>query len=127
MWHNPYWTSGYRHDNYAATKPFVDLLYENRADVLLSGHEHAYERFYPQTSANSRAVRDDGSGIVAFVVGTGGKSLESAWGTIEPNSAVRQRDTFGVLKLTLQASSYDWDFIPEAGKTFRDSGSRACH
>ncbi|MCA1707690.1 MAG: metallophosphoesterase [Actinobacteria bacterium] len=127
MWHNPYWTSGYRHDNYAATKPFVDLLYQYRADLLLSGHEHEYERFYPQTSANAPAARDDANGIVAFVVGTGGKSLESSWGTIEPNSATRQRDTYGVLELTLHASSYDFRFVPEVGKTYTDSGSYACH
>jgi hypothetical protein len=32
-----------------------------------------------------------------------------------------------VLKLTLRASSYDWEFIPEAGKKFSDAGSGACH
>jgi acid phosphatase type 7 len=72
-------------------------------------------------------TRDDATGIAAFVVGTGGKSLESAWGTIEPNSAARQRETYGVLELTLHASSYDWQFVPEAGKTFTDSGSNSCH
>lgn len=39
----------------------------------------------------------------------------------------RCRDTFGVLKLTLHPTSYDWDFVPEAGKTFKDSGSGTCH
>jgi acid phosphatase type 7 len=32
-----------------------------------------------------------------------------------------------VLKLTLHAASYDWAFVPEAGKTFTDSGSQTCH
>jgi hypothetical protein len=36
-------------------------------------------------------------------------------------------DTFGVLKLTLRNGSYDWEFVPEAGKTFTDLGSRTCH
>jgi acid phosphatase type 7 len=40
---------------------------------------------------------------------------------------VRNSDTFGVLKLTLHASSYDWQFAPEAGRTFTDSGTGSCH
>jgi len=32
-----------------------------------------------------------------------------------------------VLKLTLHASSYDWQFVPVAGQTFTDSGSGSCH
>jgi hypothetical protein len=43
------------------------------------------------------------------------------------NSEVRNADGFGVLKLTLRPGSYDWQFIPEAGKTFTDSGSGKCH
>jgi hypothetical protein len=124
MWHEPYWTSGYRHDNDTVTRPYMDLLYQHRADVLLTGHEHNYERLSPM---RPDGTRDDATGIAAFVVGTGGKSLESAWGTIEPNSAARQRETYGVLELTLHASSYDWQFVPEAGKTFTDSGSNSCH
>jgi hypothetical protein len=86
MWHEPYWTSGYRHDNDTVTRPYMDLLYQHRADVLLTGHEHNYERLSPM---RPDGTRDDATGIAAFVVGTGGKSLESAWGTIEPNSAAR--------------------------------------
>jgi hypothetical protein len=124
MWHEPYWTSGYRHDNDTVTRPYMDLLYQHRADVLLVGHEHNYERLWPM---RPDGTRDDANGITAFVVGTGGKSLEDAWGTIEPNSASRQRDTYGVLKLTLHAGSFDWQFVPEAGKTFTDTGSSTCH
>jgi acid phosphatase type 7 len=35
--------------------------------------------------------------------------------------------TYGVLKLTLRATGYDWQFVSEAGKTFTDSGSASCH
>jgi hypothetical protein len=40
---------------------------------------------------------------------------------------VAQNDTFGVLKLTLHPASYDWQFVPEAGRTFTDAGSEPCH
>ena len=45
----------------------------------------------------------------------------------KPNSELRNNDTFGVLKLTLKQLGYEWKFLPEAGKTFTDSGSGSCH
>jgi hypothetical protein len=48
-------------------------------------------------------------------------------GATKPNSEARNDDTFGVLKLVLHAKSYDWEFVPEAGKTFKDSGNGTCH
>lgn len=59
-------------------------------------------------------------------VGTGGKNLRS-FGTPVANSEVRNASTFGVLELTLHSSAYYWRFVPEAGKTFADSGSAPCH
>jgi hypothetical protein len=32
-----------------------------------------------------------------------------------------------VLKLTLRAGGYDWNFLPVAGQSFSDSGSGTCH
>jgi hypothetical protein len=46
---------------------------------------------------------------------------------VVPGSEVRIEETFGVLKLTLHADSYDWQFIPEAGKTATDAGTGVCH
>ena len=34
---------------------------------------------------------------------------------------------WGVLKLTLRDSAYDWEFIPASGASFRDSGTGVCH
>jgi hypothetical protein len=61
-----------------------------------------------------------------MVVGTGGRS-HYAWGTIQPNSLVRNNDTYGVLRLALSAGSWSFGFVPEAGKTFTDAGSGTCH
>jgi hypothetical protein len=99
------------------------MLYAHNADVVVSGHVHNYERFGPQ---NPDGVADPGRGIRAFVVGTGGRSLYG-FGTAEANSEVRNGDTNGVIKLTLHPTSYDWEFVPVAGKTFTDSGSDTCH
>jgi hypothetical protein len=43
-----------------------------------------------------------------------------------PNSAARNTRTFGILKMTLHPSSYDWQFVPETGGTFTDSGTASC-
>jgi hypothetical protein len=70
-------------------------------------------------------VRDDVNGIRQFTVGTGGEGV-GTWTTRMANSAVID-SSIGVLKLTLHADSYDWQFVPAAGYTFTDSGSGTCH
>jgi hypothetical protein len=121
-WHHPRFSSG-NHGNQPAMQPIWQALYEAGADVVLSGHDHDYERFAPQDPGGAA---DPVSGIREFVVGTGGKS-HYAINTPIANSEVHNDDTFGVLKLVLHATSYDWEFIPEAGKTFTDTGTAACH
>jgi hypothetical protein len=121
-WHTPRFSSGSVHGNDAHMQDFWQLLYDAGADVVLNGHEHLYERFAPQ---DPNGVADPEHGIRQFTVGTGGKSLY-AFGTVQPNSEVRNSDTYGVLKLTLYPTSYDWEFIPIAGQTFTDSGSANC-
>ena len=104
-------------------RPFWQALYQANADVVLSGHSHIYERFAPQDPFGAASPA---RGIREFVVSTGGAGLHS-FGTIQPNCEVRNDNTFGVLKLTLHLTSYDWEFVPVAGKTFTDSGSTSCH
>ena len=64
---------------------------------------------------------DTAHGMIELVVGTGGVGEVTSF-TPRPNSAVREMSTFGVMKLTLRAHDFDWQFIPVAGKTFTDSG-----
>jgi acid phosphatase type 7 len=120
-WHAPLYSSGGRATT--AVKALYQALFDANADVILTGHDHTYERFAPQ-NANTQA--DTARGIREFVVGTGGRNLTS-WATIAANSEVRNNATFGVLKLTLHPSSYDWVFVPIAGQTFTDKGTNACH
>src|SRR5437588_2383426 len=122
-WHKPLFSSGSAHGNDLAMKPLWDALYDANADVVVNGHDHDYERFAPQTpDGASDAVR----GIREFIAGTGGKNLRP-FGPAKPNSEVRDFSAFGVLQLTLKPNGYDWQFIPEEGKTFTDSGSGVCH
>ena len=102
----------------SASQALWQDLYDAGADVILNGHAHVYERFAPQTPSGAL---DTANGIREFVVGTGGAALD-AFSTIAPNSQARNNTTFGVLKLTLHPTGYDWAFTPGAGGTFTDSG-----
>ena len=121
-WHEPRWSSGYHGgDSYYGT--FWTDLYNGGADLVLNGHDHDYERFAPQNPSGSL---DTATGIREFVVGTGGDS-HYAFNAPTANSEVRDSTSFGVLKLTLHATGYDWKFVPISGATFTDSGSGSCH
>ena len=120
-WHSPRFNSGFR-GNQREAQAFWEALHEAGADVVLNGDAHDYERFAPQDPSGNL----DLTGIREFVVGTGGAFFTN-WSNVKPNSEVRQNHTFGVLALTLHPTSYEWRFLPEAGKTFTDSGSGLCH
>ncbi len=121
--HYPLFSSQNGSQVWGAVQPLWNDLYTARADVVLGAHFQFYERFAQQTPAG---VRDSLGGIREFVVGTGGQSW-SSFGTPYPTSQVRSTQTWGVLKVTLNSASYDWQFIPIQGQTFTDAGSTACH
>lgn len=111
------------HAQHPQLRPLWQDLYEAHADLILAGHEHSYERFAPE---DPEGKPDPEHGIREIVVGTGGRSHDPL-GFATPNSEVRNWETYGVLKLTLAPGKYDWEFIPEEGKPFHDSGSGVCH
>jgi hypothetical protein len=121
--HKPRFSSGAIHGGSTAYQPFWQALYDFGAELVLSGDDHVYERFAPQTPAGSA---DPLSGIRQITVGTGGRSHYD-FAAIQPNSEVRNNDAFGVLEVILHPTGYDWRFVPEAGRTFTDSGTSACH
>jgi hypothetical protein len=120
-WHIPLFSSGRRAN--PNSQPFWQLLYSHHVDVVLNGHDHLYERFYPQTPDGALDVV---GGISQFTVGTGGSNLTSI-DSIAENSAVRISDAYGVLLMTLHPTSYDWKFVAEGGRKFTDSGTAQCY
>ena len=122
--HKPLFSSGLAHGNDPEMKSLWDVLYHAGADVVINGHDHDYERFAPQ---DPEGEADAQHGIREFVVGSGGKNSHRFFAATRANSETRNADTYGVLKLTLHPTSYDWQFVPQEGKTFTDSGSGKCH
>jgi hypothetical protein len=121
-WHHPRFSSGFHGDD-ETYQALWQALYDGGSDVVLTGHDHHYERLAPLSDAGEL---DPAGGIRQFVVGTGGRLLRPA-PFPRPHSEVRDSETFGVLQFTLRHDSYDWEFVPVAGQTFTDQGSGACH
>jgi hypothetical protein len=118
--HHPLFSSGQNGDH-AFVRDLYRILYGGGVDIILAGHDHTYERF-------SGLINPDGGsdpkGFRHFIVGTGGASLYQ-FRNVKPFSAMRHSG-WGVLKLTLKAQAYDWEFVPVDGDTFRDMGSGVC-
>ncbi len=121
--HHPLFSSGGDHGNQPQVRPLWKALYAANADVIVGAHDHSYERFAPQ---GPDGARNKERGIRQFVVGTGG-GTQHGFGEIGTNSQARKAGTPGVLKLTLKPGSYGWEFVPVAGETFTDSGTKSCH
>ena len=120
VWHHPLFSSG-QNGNSGRMRDAWRLLQQWGAEIVLSGHDHTYERFAPQ-DADGRATP---SGLRQFVVGMGGYSLYDL-GHRQANSEVFENKTWGVVKFTLKKNSYEWEFVPIDGQTFRDFGSGTC-
>lgn len=119
-WHKPLYTSGQVPPT-PAVRPLFRLLYRARAEVVLNGHQHNYERFAPQDADSNFRSR----GIRQFVVGTGGSQLED-FVTVAKNSKRRYVAGHGVLRLTLSPGKYAWNFLPVPGAPPADSGWANC-
>ena len=123
IWHRPRWSSGSEHGSSMRMAAFFQALYDAGADVVLTGHDHDYERFAP---TDPTGAVDLANGLRQWVIGTGGAGLYTL-GTPLPASEVSDATSNGVLKLDLAPGRYSWQFIPVAGDTFTDSGSASCH
>lgn len=130
FWHHPLFSSGpHGHsdrDPGKKTEPLWQALYKHGADVIVTGHDHHYERFARQTPKG----KADENGILQFVVGTGGAELRRIRGA-KPNSEKvldqNLRD-HGALFLILGSAGYHWRFIRTDGSIGDQSTERqACH
>ncbi|HUC41283.1 MAG TPA: PKD domain-containing protein, partial [Gemmatimonadales bacterium] len=107
----------------ASVKPLWDALYAGGAEIIVNANYRLYERFAPQ---NPAGALDTALGIREFIVGTGGHPTQS-FGSAAPNSEARITGVFGVLKLSLDAGVYAWEFVPVAGQSASESGTATCH
>lgn len=126
LMHRPRYSSG-RHGNAPGLSDLWRLLAEADAELVLSGHDHSYERLSPMGADGAPAQpapRRDG--LRQIVVGTGGAPLYG-FPSLHPASEVRIGDSHGVLLLELGEGSYAWEFLPVGGGEPLDSGAGECH
>ena len=121
-WHESRFSSG-EHGTSSAMRAVWEVLYASGVDVVVTAHDHNYERFAPQDPAGTA---DPQRGIRAFVVGTGGAGLRPL-GVIRANSEFRDVAHFGVLKLELGSGAYRWSFVTTPDGEVADSGAGLCH
>ncbi|MFH8476012.1 discoidin domain-containing protein [Streptomyces sp. NPDC018000] len=120
-WHHPLYSSG-GHGNDPVSRPVWKILYQAKADLVLNGHDHHYERFAPQ-SPDGKATAD---GITEIVGGMGGAEpypIEN----VQPNSQKRISGEYGVLKLDFTDSGYSWSYVGTDGKAKDASPKYTCH
>ena len=128
FWHHPLYTSGGHFREQGRMRDAFALLHAAGAELVLSGHDHDYERFAPQ-DADGRL--DRARGVRQFVVGTGG-AYATPFLQFTPNSEVREASYDGVLELRLLDGAYAWRFLPAdpsrvpPGATL-DHGRGSCH
>jgi hypothetical protein len=122
-WHHPFFSSGW-HGGETRLASIWQLLYDAGVDVVLNGHDHAYERFLPQTPSG---LVDSTKGITQMIVGTGGGDLRG-FGVPTPvkNSVYQVQGHYGVLKLTLGAEEWQSAFLDTNGRTWDVVGGK-CH
>ena len=96
VWHHPLFTSGPNGGN-AIMRDMWSLLEASRAEVVLNGHDHLYERFARQLS---NGTADPANGIRQFTAGTGGAELYD-FVRAAPNSESRIM-RYGVIRFTLR-------------------------
>jgi acid phosphatase type 7 len=120
FFHRPLISSGIAAVN-TSVSPLWQDLYDAGADLVLTGHDHAYERLAPM---NAAGAPDPARGLREFVVGTGGKDHQGV-ALVQPTSELRA-PVYGVLEVTLHPTSYDWTFVTESGSSL-DSGHNDCH
>ncbi len=121
-WHHPRFSSGL-HGTDPRLEPVWRILYDGGADLVLSGHDHNYERFLPQTP---QGTADSTRGITEIVVGTGGGELRAFRAKPEPHSTFRLQDRYGVLMVTLTAAGWTSAFL-DVNHVVLDRAGGNCH
>lgn len=114
FWHRPRWSGGL-HGSDPGLQALWRAAYDHRVELVLTGHDHNYQRFRKQ---DVEGRRNDARGVRQIVVGTGGASLYPA-GWIRNRRAATSSD-YGVLELVLRPRGYDTRFVPAAGSSYTD-------
>ncbi|MBL8262711.1 MAG: PKD domain-containing protein [Xanthomonadaceae bacterium] len=120
--HHPRWSTG-NYSGYSGMQWVYAELYKAKADLILVGHDHNYQRS-KKINASGAVAAD---GFRQLLVGTGGRNFYALGSANTTIAEVRNGNTWGVMKLTLSATDYVAEFVPVAGSTFTDRVTGTCN
>ncbi|WP_238161362.1 discoidin domain-containing protein [Kribbella antibiotica] len=117
--HHPRWNTGARgHDD--SLGPLWKVMTDNKVDLVLVGHEHHYERFFPLNNSGQQ----DPNGTVEIIGGMAGASQRDL-GPAKPITAKRL-NSYGVLKLTMTDNSFNSQLIGLNNEVLDSSPTYTC-
>lgn len=119
-YHHPRFSSG-DHGDQAGAAPLWNALVAAKADLVLNGHDHHYERFVPQNADGDK----DANGPVEIIGGMGGAPLYPVHAA-HPTTAKIVED-FGVLKLSMTDTTFATQLIGLDRKVLDSSPTYTCH
>ncbi|EMD23126.1 discoidin domain-containing protein [Amycolatopsis azurea] len=119
-YHHPRYTSGDHGDN-DKMATLWETMVQNKVDLVLNGHDHHYERFYPQNADGDK----DPAGPVQIIGGGGGATLYPV--KTEHPATAKAISTYGVLKLNMSDNAFSTQLIGLDGKTIDSSPTYTCH
>lgn len=117
--HSPRWGMS-SHDDYTYMDDLWRLLVSEGVDILITGHEHNYQRRIPLDADGN----PDPNGMTQIVVGSGGHEL-TTFSAYDPRAASTIQGVYGALKLTLAEGQAEFQYIDTAGNIL-DSGTIPC-
>ncbi|MBO9627102.1 MAG: discoidin domain-containing protein [Microbacterium sp.] len=120
--HEPLFTSG-EHGNQLKSKPVWTKLQAAGVELVLSGHDHHYERFNPQTADGTASA----TGIVEIIGGLGGRDLRDLNDTPQKNSVKRINDRYGVVQIDFTDTTFTTKFVAVGGQVVDTSPTYTCH
>jgi uncharacterized protein (TIGR03382 family) len=116
FFHHPPWSSGQHGSQPKVRRELVPLFEKYNVDLVLTGHDHNYERSKPM---KGDAVAAAGArGIPYLVVGSGGASLRNLPGSAPAWSEVRNNKDYGFLDVVVEEGTLSARMVSPSGTVF---------
>jgi Calcineurin-like phosphoesterase len=123
VWHWGRFSASSAHGGNSSTSAAWQLLIDHGVEMLISGHQHNYERY---DRLNASGTVDSVNGVRQFTVPPGGQTSSSITESGSPvPAAYAAYNVVGFLRLKLFADHYEWDVITPSGQpSYSDSGTQ---
>jgi hypothetical protein len=125
FWHHARFSASMDHPTSegatGCSKRFFDAAYDKKADLVVEGHSHLYERYDTRDKTGAKV----GGGLTSVVCGTGGESVDTLQSLPSPTPDVAFTNAWGICKLTLNANDAQVEFLAAPDSPGTDSATVA--